>query len=241
MTPNMKKITVDNSIPSFYHESDSKLHRFKRKLTLLPILRLVKKYLFGKEKFSLLEIGSGSGFLLSFLEEAYPSASFTGIEYDERLVPVIRNKLRNATIMQGNAEDFNIAAKDFDMIVSLQVIEHLYKPEQMLKSVKEHLKKDGIFIFTTPNPKGLGAKIMKENWHGIREDHVSMKSFAEWKEISEKAGFKALYCGTTFFTGIPLMNKLPFGLLNWALLLAFGSLPWAHGESFVGVFKNAKD
>ena len=237
----MKKITVDNSIPSFYHESDSKLHRYKRKLTLLPILRIVKKYIFKKEKFSLLEIGPGSGFLLSFLEETYPGASFTGIEYDERLVPVIRSKIKNAIILQGNAEDFSIQKKDFDMIISLQAIEHLYKPEQMIKCVKEHLSKDGIFIFTTPNPQGLGARIMKEKWHGIREDHVSMKSVDEWKEISEKAGFKTLYCGSTFFTGIPRMNRLPFGLINWVLLLTFGSLPWKQGESFVGVFKNARE
>ncbi len=234
----MKKVSVDHSIPSYYHESDSKFHRFKRKLTLLPILRIIKKYLSIKEKFSLLEVGSGSGFLISFLEEEFPHAKLTGLEYDERLVPVIRSKVNNAKIIQGNAEDFTIEGQEFDIAVSLQAIEHLYQPVQMIKCIKKHLKKDGLLIFTTPNPKSLAARIMKEKWHGYRDDHVSMKSLDEWKAITEQEGFKTVYCGTTFFTGIPWMNRLPFGIINWLLLLTFGSLPWNHGESFVGVFKN---
>lgn len=236
----MKKVSIELSIPSHYQETDSKFYRFKRKLTLRPILKIIRSLVKANPSFSLLEIGSGAGFLMTFLESEFPQAHLTGIEYDKRLVPIIQSKVKNARIIQGNAEEFDLENETFDMIVSLQVIEHLYRPELMLAAVKKHLKPGGIFVFTTPNPQGLGARVMKDKWHGYRDDHVSMKGVDEWKLETEKCGLTSIYCGTTFFTGIPVMNKLPFGLINWGLLFSLGSLKWKHGESFIGIFKNDK-
>ena len=233
----MENVTVDINNPTPYMEKDSIFYRFKRKLTLGPVLRRIRKIIPKNKIFSLLEIGTGSGFLISFLESEFPKASFTGLEYDSRLVELSKSKVKNANIIQGNAENFVFKDSKFDVIVSLQVIEHLYKPELMLNAVKKHLNQNGIFILTTPNLESLSARFMKNNWHGYRSDHVSLKSYTDWKAQIEKNGFTSLYCGSTFFTGIPIFNKLPFGLINWALLFSFGSLRWKHGESFIGVFK----
>jgi SAM-dependent methyltransferase len=234
----MENVTVDINNPTPYIEKDSIFYRFKRKLITMPTLRKIRKILGNKNRiFSLLEIGTGSGFLISFLESEFPNGMLTGLEYDSRLVLLTQNKVKNATILQGNAENFDLNDKKFDIIVSLQVIEHLFQPESMLKCVKKHLNKNGIFIFTTPNLEGIGAKCMKDKWHGFRTDHVSLKSYSDWKALIEKNGFSSIYCGSTFFTGIPIFNRMPLGLLNWGLLFVFGSLRWKHGESFIGVFK----
>jgi len=233
----MENTSVDLSRPSYYVEPDSRIYRFKRKLTLKPVLDIITKTVGHRKDFSLLEIGTGSGFLLTFLESEFPKAKLTGVEYDQRLVTLTRSKLKNAKILQGNAEELDLKNETFDVIVSLQVIEHLYRPELMLASVKEHLAPGGTFIFTSPNLTGCGARIMKEKWHGYRDDHVSMKEFAQWSPFLQNLGFTPLYCGSTFFTGIPLLNRLPLGILNWGLLYLFGSLRWKYGESFVGIFR----
>lgn len=233
----MENVTVDINNPTPYIENDSIFYRFKRKLTLGPVLRKIRKIIPKNKIFSLLEIGTGSGFLISFLESEFPKASFTGLEYDSRLVELSKNKVKNANIIQGNAENFDFKDSKFDVIVSLQVIEHLYKPELMLSAVKKHLNQNGIFILTTPNLESLSARFMKNKWHGYRTDHVSLKSYTDWKVYIEQSGFTSIYCGSTFFTGIPVLNKLPLGLINWALLFFFGSVNWKHGESFIGIFK----
>jgi len=233
----MENVTVDFINPTPYMEKDSIFYRFKRKITLGPILRRIRKMVPKNKIFSLLDIGSGSGYLIFFLESEFPKASFTGLEYDPRLVELSKRKVKNANIIQGNAENFDFKDKKFDIIVSLQVIEHLYRPELMLKCVKKHLEKNGFFILSTPNLESLGAKCMKKKWHGFRADHVSLKSFTEWKALCEQHGFTTIYCGSTFFSGIPILNRFPFGLINWGLLFIFGSLRWKHGESFIGVFK----
>jgi hypothetical protein len=123
-------------------------------------------------------------------------------------------------------------------VVSFQVIEHLYNPTAMLENVRAHLKPGGIFMVTTPNLSGIGARWTKDKWHGYRDDHVSLKGKEEWDQLIMSQGFSSLYSGSTFFSGVPVLNKLPLGIINWLLLVVFGCLRWSAGESYVGVFKS---
>ncbi len=107
----------------------------------------------------------------------------------------------------------------------------------MLQLVKKHLEPGGVFIFTTPNLTGYGARMMKEQWLGYREDHVSLKGYDDWVALLKETGFTPVYCGSTFFSGIPWFNRFPLGIVNWGLLFLFGSWKWRSGESFVGLFK----
>ncbi len=232
----MAKISVDLNIPSPYIEKDTWFHRFKRKLTYAFVLKLIRRFSSNHGSQAILEIGTGSGYFMSSCHNLFPDIKLSGIEYDPRLLSVTQARAPYADCVQGNAEEFNLLPKKFDVIVSFQVIEHLYNPSEMLSRVKEHLNDGGIFIFTTPNLSGLGARYMGPKWHGYRDDHVSLKSAADWVALLESNGYKTKYAGSTFFTGIPFMNRLPFGLFNWALLVVFGSLKWFKGESFVGVF-----
>lgn len=233
-----EKISVNTDIPSPYIENKSGLYRLRRKLTYAFAFRLLNKYLNQQHDLNVLEIGTGSGFFLDFAKASFPNSSFSGVEYDERLLAETAARAPYATLIQGNAENFHLGKNQFDLVVSFQVIEHLYNPDAMLANIRTHLKPGGIFLVTTPNLSGLGARWMKEGWHGFRDDHVSLKGKAEWDQLIISHGFSPLYSGSTFFSGIPALNKLPLGIVNWLLLVAFGSLRWSAGESYVGVFKS---
>lgn len=237
----MSKVSVNLNEPTPYLESNSYLHRLKRKLTYRFALNAISKKFSRKSSFSILELGTGSGFFLLAAHESYPNAQLNGIEFDGRLLQATQNRVPSAKTWKGNVEVFEIPGAQFDVIVSFQVIEHLFKPESMIAQVKKHLKPGGLFIITTPNIEGVGAKVMGSKWHGYREDHVSMKGAAEWAELLKFHEFKPISIGSTFFSGIPWLNRLPLGVLNWSLLLAFGYAPWMRGESFVGVFTLLKE
>lgn len=232
----MSKVSVDLNEPSPYIEVDTWFHRFKRRLSYAHAFNLIKKFKPDLNHGVILEIGTGSGYFLAFCNEFLPDAELFGIEYDERLLDTTKKRAPFAHCSQGNAETFNLSSKVFDVVVSFQVIEHLYQPDEMLRRVRDHLKLDGLFIVTTPNLSGLGARLMGEKWHGYRDDHVSLKGVDEWVRLIESHGFKTMYAGSTFFTGIPIMNRLPLGIINWGLLYLFGSWRWRKGESFVGAF-----
>ena len=232
------KVSVQTDRPSPYIEQRGKLYRFKRKLTYGFAFRLLNKFIDGQRSLEILEIGTGSGFFLDFAGEEFPNSRLTGLEYDERLLHETASRAPNASLHQGNAENFALGSHRFDLIVSFQVIEHLYDPGAMLRNVKAHLKPGGIFLVTTPNLSGVGARVMKRRWHGYRDDHVSLKKKKDWDDLIELHGFNKLYSGSTFFSGVPIMNRLPLGIFNWLLLLLFGSLRWSWGESYVGLFSS---
>ena len=232
------KVSVNTDIPSPYIENRGGLYRLKRKLTYAFAFRLLNKYLSKRDDLEVLEIGTGSGFFLDFARERFPNSRFSGVEYDERLLAETAVRATHARLIQGNAENFDLGKSRFDLVVSFQVIEHLYNPGAMLDNVRAHLKPGGIFLVTTPNLSGLGARWMKDKWHGYRDDHVSMKGKVEWDQLIASHGFSPLYSGSTFFSGLPVLNKLPLGIVNWLLLVVLGSLPWSAGESYVGVFKS---
>jgi len=233
-----QKVSVNTEIPSPYIEKKGGLYRMKRKLTYAFAFRLLSKHLNKLQELQVLEIGTGSGFFLDFAHEYFPNARFSGVEYDQRLMTETASRAPHANLIQGNAENFDLGQGKFDLVVSFQVIEHLYSPVSMLENVHAHLKPGGIFLVTTPNLSGLGARWMKEKWHGYRDDHVSLKGKDEWDRLIMASGFSPLYSGSTFFSGVPALNTLPLGVVNWLLLVAFGSLRWSLGESYVGVFKS---
>lgn len=237
----MAKVSVDLDTEAQYVEPDTPIYRFKRKLSYRFFLNRIKRLTEKNRSFSLLEIGTGSGFFLSFMEEEFPNATLRGVEYDPRLIEQTRNKVSRSDVIQGNAEDFDLGEERFEVIVSFQVIEHLYSPEAMLRCVRRHLKPEGVFIFSTPNLDGLGAKLMGKKWQGFRPDHVTLKGFDEWVHLISSQGFSIIYSGSTFFSGIPLLNRLPLGLLNWVLLLIFGAAKWKLGESFIGICRTPED
>jgi SAM-dependent methyltransferase len=233
----MGEVTVDLESDSPYAEPNSRWYRLKRKLTYRTILLAIRRFVREKTEFSLLEIGTGSGFCVSFIESEFPKAQVTGIEYDPRLVALTQHKVVRARVLQTNAEAITLPGESFDVVVSLQVIEHLYHPERMIASVLELLAPGGRFILTTPNLGCLSARVMRDRWHGFRPDHVTLKDRAGWVNLVEQHGFRTVYSGSTFFSGIPILNRFPLGIVNWALLLFVGSLQWGQGESFIGVFE----
>jgi SAM-dependent methyltransferase len=237
----MSKVSVNLDEPSPYLEPDSFLHRFKRKLTYRFALNAISGRISRSSPFSILELGTGSGFFLLAAHESFPNAHLSGIEFDNRLLEATQKRVPFAKTWQGNVESFDLSGQKFDVIASFQVIEHLFSPEAMLSQVRQHLKPGGIFIFTTPNLSGVGARVMGSKWHGYRDDHVSMKSASEWVNLLKLHGFLPLSVGSTFFSGIPWLNRLPLGIFNWTLLLLFGYAPWMYGESFVGIFTLPKE
>ena len=162
-----KDVSVDLKGKIKYLDEDmSRMNVLRQSFNFLLPFRLIKKFSNVGRIDSLLEIGTGSGFFLLECTKKLPDAELYGLEYDPRLLEVTTKKVPDCTLINGNAEEFHFPKK-FDIIVSFQVIEHLYQPELMLSQVKKHLKSNGLFIISTPNLDGLGAKFLKNKWGGF--------------------------------------------------------------------------
>jgi SAM-dependent methyltransferase len=108
----------------------------------------------------LLEIGCAYGF---FLEEARRFYDVGGIEIADGAVAFCR--ARGLSVISGVAEETTLAQFGMlDVIVLLDVIEHLPDPHNTLALCKQHLNPGGMIVITTGDFSSLYARLAGRNW-----------------------------------------------------------------------------
>ena len=69
---------------------------------------------------------------------------------DNNVEGIKRLETRGYNCAVADAEDFSVPYR-FDVVVASEIIEHLSNNGLFLKSVKRHLRRNGLLILTTPN------------------------------------------------------------------------------------------
>ena len=146
------------------------------KLKHLSIVHKIEKL---KRSGKVLDVGCGPGhFLTCFDEKKWDRF---GVE-PSPLAAEKAKDLPKATIVNGflNKTTFHLK---FDVIVMLDVLEHLKKPAALLELIHFYLKEDGIVVLGTGNIESSAARLAREKW----------SYFCSWEHISfitkQSAGF----------------------------------------------------
>jgi len=109
-----------------------------------------------KKDSSILILGSGSGsFDKRLIDNGYNNITSCDINKDNY-------KLTNTNFIKVNLDtqfDKKIKTK-YDLIVGLEIIEHLNSPFDFLRSCKNLLNKDGILIVSTPNLHSYNSRAL---------------------------------------------------------------------------------
>jgi 2-polyprenyl-3-methyl-5-hydroxy-6-metoxy-1,4-benzoquinol methylase len=107
--------------------------------------RVLKKYI-SKKKISILDLGCGTGFNYEVLKRF---GHVTSLDYYEEPLQSCKKK-GIPNLVKGDAQNLKFKKGSFDVIVAIEVLEHLPNDIRALKNIDNVLKKNGIFIFTTP-------------------------------------------------------------------------------------------
>lgn len=157
----------------------------------------LKEFLLKTSK--ILEIGSGHG--ESIIEFDKLNYNVVGIEPDEKNVSHLQQILKNCRIINSTAEEFQVNEK-FDLVWMSHVFEHLSRPVDFLKKLKQNLKKDGVCFIEVPN-------VEKKNDYRTftKTPHAYNYSEKSLNNIIEKNGYEVIKCD---FFGAP--NKINGGI-----------------------------
>ncbi len=221
--------TVRSSIRRFYRElnwlNDSTLLK-----GIPPVSQREKTVirLIGRRKKRIFEIGSGNGSLIDYLSRH--GHECIGSDIDKNRFRVPANPHLALTVQDGAVFTGKVRAGCFDVVLSLNVLEHLHPDdvESHFKEVYRSLKRGGEYILKTPHrffgPHGI------ERVFGIAQNrglHLKEYTYLDVQKFSERSGFvmgRAVFMVPRFlqtrFGGFKLDFTLKSGFyLNYLILL----------------------
>mgnify|MGYP001583543051 CR=1 FL=1 len=147
---------------------------------------------------SMLEVGCGTGFVLSAIEKRFPSWNLFGTELYDVGLQFAAKRLTKAQLYQMDARHLQFK-NEFDVIGSFDVVEHIEEDEQVLSQFHHALKKDGGLILTVPQHPFLWTKYDEYACHARRYRST------ELRQKLEKAGFQITLITSFVSLLFPLM------------------------------------
>ena len=120
-----------------------------------------------KNSKKILELGTGGGEFMSKLKQA---------KYDVIGLDISPNKnlLKNGFDIRKHNLNLGLPFKksSFDVVIGLEVLEHLYNPYDMMKEIKRVLKPGGYAIISMPNTASIFSRIGQ--LYEKRPDHLDI-------------------------------------------------------------------
>lgn len=150
-----------------------------------------------------LDLGGGDGYLSHLL---FDKPLTYNVDNDEaREVEEAKASGRYKHVLKESAEHMSLASESLGLVFSNSVIEHIPDVEAVLSEVARTLKKNGVFLFTSPSDQfknhlyissklsAFGLGYAAEKYAIARNaalNHYHTYSHAKWKNLLAKHGLK---------------------------------------------------
>jgi trans-aconitate methyltransferase len=147
---------------------------------------------------SFLEIGCGTGFVISAISKQFPEARLLGSEYFEEGLLYARQRLPSAKFTQMDARCIPYES-ELDAIGAFDVLEHIEEDELVLQQICKALKPGGVVLLTVPQHRWL--------WSVVDDYacHVRRYGANELHEKVCRAGFEIVRSTSFVSTLLPAM------------------------------------
>jgi 2-polyprenyl-3-methyl-5-hydroxy-6-metoxy-1,4-benzoquinol methylase len=96
-----------------------------------------------------LEVGCGEGYGTAMIADR--AGTVLGLDYDAAAVRHAQRSYPNAEFARANLAALPIASRSIDVVVTLQVIEHVWDHPQFVRECARVLSAGGRLVVTTPN------------------------------------------------------------------------------------------
>lgn len=103
---------------------------------------------------AVLDVGSGRGELLKAAKDS-GTAHAVGLEFSRAMVEYARNKWGLDVRQQSIEEHADLNAGVYDAVVLSAVLEHVYRPDLMVKAAAKLLRRNGVLFIDCPNEPNL--------------------------------------------------------------------------------------
>jgi 2-polyprenyl-3-methyl-5-hydroxy-6-metoxy-1,4-benzoquinol methylase len=107
---------------------------------------------------TVLEIGCGGGATGHVIKQKYPGTTYIGMEIDREAAGQARKVLDHVItcdVEKMSLEDAGIPLGEIDLVIFADVLEHLYDPWKVLRSLHAHLRPGAAVVASIPNAQNV--------------------------------------------------------------------------------------
>ena len=137
----------------------------------------------------LLEVGAGSGGLVRVALARGWQVDAT--EISESGLKMLRET--GATVFAGDVAAAHYPEGTFDLVVSLEVLEHLPVPVSHLRELWRITRRGGLLLLTTPNFNGLSRWLLGIRWRVIDPEHLGYFTPVTLSRALYQAGYRRVH------------------------------------------------
>lgn len=143
----------------------------------------------------LLDVGCGMGFLMKICRDN--GWQVWGVDISATAIEYARSNFE-LDVRLGRIDDVDFGDRKFNLILALDLLEHLEQPVEFVKRCYDLLDKNGILVIETPNIGSIYKKITGRFWIGFNPYHIQLFSKDTLTKLVLMSNFKILDIHTTF-------------------------------------------
>ena len=210
------------------------------------------KTLFSKDRnaeIKALDAGSGYGQYDFFLSSYLKNAEILGVDVKEEQIEdcnAFFQKIGRSGRVKFQYADLTefVREEEYDLVLSVDVMEHILEDEKVFSNLCKSLKKGGVLLISTPSDQG-GSDVHDEGEHSFIDEHVrDGYNISDIERKLKNAGFSSVEAKYSY--GVPgslawkISMKWPITVLNvsklfFILLIPYyiTFYPWAFVLDFI--------
>lgn len=156
------------------------------------IMALCRNYCVPRQR--LIEIGAGFG---TFCQVAHESKEFDEVIAIEPTPEMARAcRERGVRVLEKRIEDIGDEFDRADVVVSFEVIEHLFEPRCFIEQCLRILKPGGLLILSCPNSQGFDILSLGSLSGAVDPEHVNLFNPESIRILLEGGGFDVIETST---------------------------------------------
>jgi len=122
------------------------------------------------EGIRVLDVGCGEGFVLERLCHRFPAVHFCGIDLDQAALSETRRRCPDVAVQVADAAALPFVAHSFDLVLCLEVLEHLEHPQGALDELYR-VSRGQVLVSVPHQPFFSLANLLRgKNWNNAGDD-----------------------------------------------------------------------
>jgi SAM-dependent methyltransferase len=161
---------------------------------------------------TLVDVGAGYGWFASMCLEARVARRVIAVEPNPELAASCRGAVGVEVIESPIEEAYETL--EADVITCFELIEHTFEPVAVLTACGRGLRRDGLFVCTTPNWHGFDVALLRERSDNVAgPNHLQLFTPASLREALQSAGFGDVTISTPGELDVDILrNKMRAGV-----------------------------